>query len=165
MDAIKFLKSQHREVEKLFAAIEKLGERATKSRVRLFEQLADALALHATIEEKIFYPSAHFDKTEDILFESLEEHLAVKRVITDLMSCPAGDPTWKAKLSVLKEDVEHHVEEEEEELFPMVAKELGGDRLAEIGTELETMAAELEGTHPRNGIPAQIDHAAPLDQA
>lgn len=164
MDAIEFLKSQHREVEKLFEQIEGLSDRAVKSRQRIFEKLADALALHATIEEKIFYPAAHSGKSEDILFEALEEHLAVKRVIADLMGCPLSDPTWKAKLSVLKEDVEHHVEEEEKTLFPMIRSHLDADRLAELGAELEAMTADLEDTQPRRKVPGETKRAASLGE-
>lgn len=162
MDAIKLLKSQHRDVEKIFAEIEALSDRAVKSRQRLFERLADALAVHATIEERIFYPGAHFGESESILLEALEEHLSVKRVITDLMNCAPGDDTWKAKLTVLKEYVQHHVNEEEKELFPLAKKHLGAERLEELGAELETMAIELEKSTPRKNVPAETEKAAPL---
>src|SRR5436190_24115541 len=102
MSAIDMLESQHREVEKLFAAFEKAS--AAKKR-DIFLQIADKLAVHATIEEKHFYPAAKNDETEDLLAESVEEHLSVKRLIADLLE-DDDDETLEAKVTVLKEQVE-----------------------------------------------------------
>src|SRR4051794_12270082 len=95
MDAITMLKRQHREVEKLFTRLEKA--KSAGPRRKIFEQIADALAIHATIEERHFYPSVKDESTEDLLLESLEEHLAVKRVIADLLAMDAEDETFVAK--------------------------------------------------------------------
>src|SRR5438132_8341595 len=117
MDAIGLLKTQHQEVKGLFKRIEKAEE---DDKQDLFEQLADALAVHANIEEKHFYPATRSARTDELLQEAVEEHLAAKRTIADLMEMSPGDAQFDAKCTVLKEQIEHHVEEEENELFPKV---------------------------------------------
>src|SRR5438045_8106815 len=116
MSAIDMLESQHREVEGLFEEFEKA--RGPQQKQKVFEQIADKLAVHSTIEEKHFYPAAKSKETEELLTESVEEHLSVKRLIADLLALETADETFEAKVNVLKEQVEHHVQEEEEELFP-----------------------------------------------
>src|SRR4051812_17616515 len=120
MSAIDLLESQHREVEKLFSQIEKAKD--SDKKMELFEELADKLAIHAAIEEHHFYPAVKEKRTEDILLESLEEHVTIKRTLADLMRIDADDETFDAKVKVLKEEIEHHVEEEESDLFPTVKK-------------------------------------------
>jgi hemerythrin superfamily protein len=161
MNATDLLESQHREVEKLFSKIEKA--RTLASKAELFAQLADKLAIHASIEEHHFYPAVKQKRTEDILLESLEEHLAIKRVIADLLQLDADDETFDAKLTVLKEEVEHHVEEEESELFPKVRALMDEDQLEAIGQEMSAEQAELEEQgSPRNAVPSETGHAASL---
>jgi hemerythrin superfamily protein len=108
-NALDMLESQHREVEDLFEKLEKAdrGERKQK----LFTQIADKLAVHASIEEAAVYPAVKAKRTEDILLESLEEHLGIKRVLSDLIDLDADDDTFDAKAKVLQEQVEPHVEE------------------------------------------------------
>ena len=161
MNAIKLLKQQHREVEALFKQLEKA--KSARPRMKAFEQIADKLAIHATIEEKHFYPSVKRRATEDILLEAVEEHLGVKRVIADLLELDADDPTFQAKAKVLKDLVEHHVEEEEDTLFPKVSKALDADELEAIGEEMAaTMEDLLEHGDPRAAIPSETEHAASL---
>src|SRR5215212_7747783 len=105
MNAIKLLKRQHREVEALFKQMHKA--KSESARRTVFEKIADALAVHATIEERHFYPSVKERATEGILLESLEEHLAVKRVIADLLRLDADDLTFAPKVKVLEDEVEH----------------------------------------------------------
>jgi hemerythrin-like domain-containing protein len=164
MDAIKFLTQQHREVEKLFEQFEKAGSGARKSKEQLCDRISDALAVHATIEEKIFYPATKAARTEELLHEAVEEHLSAKRIIADIVEGNVeGDEQIDAKMSVLKEQIEHHVEEEEKELFPKAKKLLGADRLEELGDELEEMARELmEQGEPRKDVPGQTDEPAPI---
>ncbi len=159
MDAIKMLKKQHREVEGLFKELEKA--KSAGPRRRIFEKIADALAIHATIEEKHFYPAAKKKQTEDMLLESVEEHLQVKRVIADLLKLDADDPTFMAKATVLKEDVQHHVEEEEDDLFPKVEKLLDDDELEAVATAMQETAAELQSEgEPRAAVPSETREAA-----
>jgi hemerythrin superfamily protein len=161
MNAIKLLESQHREVEKLFSQIEKAKDSSKKE--ELFTTLADNLAVHASIEEHHFYPAVKEKRTEDILLESLEEHLAIKRVLSDLLDVEIEDETFDAKLAVLQETVEHHVEEEEGDLFPKVRKILDADELEAIGQAMSAEQAELEEKgNPRDLVPGEVDKAAPL---
>ncbi|HVT06958.1 MAG TPA: hemerythrin domain-containing protein [Polyangia bacterium] len=160
MDAIALLKSQHRKVETLFSKIESAKDQGVKQ--RLFSELADNLAGHATIEERHFYPAVRAKQTEDILLESLEEHLGIKRVIADLLKLDAGDETYDAKLTVLKEQVEHHVGEEEKELFPKVKKLFDKADLETLGEAMQADFERLEAGHPAEDVPSETDHAAPL---
>jgi len=130
-------------------------------KAQLFEELADKLAVHASIEEHHFYPAVKAKRTEDILLESLEEHVGIKRVLADLLETEASDETFDAKISVLKEQVSHHVEEEEGELFPKVQKLLSSEQLEAIGQEMSAEQAELEDSgEPRLAIPGEAAHAA-----
>src|SRR4051794_26180838 len=120
MNALDLLTEQHEEVSQLFKKFDKLGDGSDKERQELFLMIADRLSAHATIEELYFYPSVKAGNTEDILRESLEEHLAVKRLLADLLEMELADENFNAKMTVLQENVEHHVEEEQDELFPKV---------------------------------------------
>src|SRR5262245_11827961 len=106
MNALKMLKQQHLEVEKLFKQLE--AAESAEPRRKRFDEIADALAIHAAIEERHFYPAVNSRQTEDILLESVEEHLQIKRVIADLLQMDAADDEFEAKVRVLRENVEHH---------------------------------------------------------
>jgi hemerythrin superfamily protein len=161
VDAIELLKTQHQEVKGLFKRIEKAEEDEKQD---LFEQLADALAVHAAIEEKHFYPATKNARTEDLLQEAVEEHLSAKRLIADLMEMSPEDPQFDAKVAVLEEQIEHHVEEEEKELFPKVRKMIGKEELEDLGMVMEDMAEELKASGaPRGSVPAETGSAAPLE--
>ncbi len=162
MDAIELLTQQHREVEELFEKFEKAGEGKEELLRELFVRIADNLAAHAIIEEKLFYPSVYVGPTADKLQEAVEEHLSAKRVIADLLDMDPSDAQFKAKVKVLQELVEHHVEEEEKELFKSVKKLLTKEELAVMGEQLEAMFSELIQTQPRMQVPREIDQAAPL---
>jgi hemerythrin superfamily protein len=162
MGAIEMLKTQHREVEKLFAKFEALSESAEKGKQRVFNDIADALAMHATIEEKHFYPAVKAKRTEDILLEALEEHLSVKRIIADLLKLQPSDETFDAKVKVLKEQVEHHVEEEEGDLFPKVKKILSAAELTELEQQMEKTMQALEKGEPRNAVSRETGAAPRL---
>jgi hemerythrin superfamily protein len=161
MNAIEMLKQQHREVEALFAQFKKAKSAGPQRKI--FEQIADALAVHATIEEKHFYPSVKKKATEDLLLESLEEHLEIKRVIADLLVLDAKDPTFEAKVTVLEEDVQHHVGEEEKELFPKVEKLFDEETLEAIAEAMEETRDELlEEGNPREAISSETETASHL---
>jgi hemerythrin superfamily protein len=161
MNAIEMLKAQHREVEDLFKEIEKEKDAGAKD--QLFTRIADKLAIHAAIEEHNFYPSVKAKRTEDILLESLEEHLAIKRVLADLLEIDSLDETFDAKIKLLKEEVQHHVKEEEGDLFPKVRKILSKEDLDVIAQQMVAEQEELEEAgEPRNSIPAETSHATPL---
>jgi hypothetical protein len=161
MDAIELLKRQHRFVEELFDQIEQEGE-DEEEKVELVQELADNLAAHAAIEERIFYPAAYGDNTRDLLEEAVEEHLALKRVIADLVQMGPSDDYFDAKIAVLKEQVAHHVEEEEKELFPKVRRELSASHLEAMAVEMETLFDEMMSDDPSAYVPEEIERAAPL---
>jgi hemerythrin superfamily protein len=161
VNAIELLKMQHEEAKKLFNQIEAAED---EEKEELFEQLADALAVHATIEEKHFYPATKNARTEELLQEAVEEHLGAKRLIADLLEMSPEDAQFDAKVAVLKEQVEHHVEEEEGELFPKVKSMFKEDQLDDLGVVMEDMAEDLKAAGaPREAVPAETGSAAPLD--
>lgn len=162
MNALDLLKKQHEEVSKLFKKYDKLGEDAAEEKQELFEQIADRLAAHTTIEEKFFYPSIKSEGTEDIVRESLEEHLAAKRLIADLIDLEPDDEAFDAKMAVLREQIEHHVEEEEDDMFKKVRKECSKEQLEDLGLQMEEEYEELMDREPRLQVPEETGSAAPL---
>jgi len=160
-NALELLMAQHEEVEDLIEQIEESEDPQEKA--DLFAELADNLAAHATIEEKLFYPAVMTDETCQQLVESAEEHLVVKRLIADMMALDADDDHWDAKLKVLKENVRHHAhEEEEDKLFPQVKKMFSADELAALGNEMLAIFEDLMDEEPRRNVPAETAEAAEL---
>lgn len=161
MDALSLIKQQHDEVDALFETIEKA--RSADRKREVFAELADKLTAHAEMEEKVFYPAVQDEDTEEDLRESLEEHLSFKRILSDMLALDPASDEFEAKLSVLKEQVEHHArEEEEKELFPKVRKLFGAEELEELGEEmLETYEDRLED-EPRFAVKSQTRKAATL---
>ena len=157
MDALELLDTQHRDVERLFSQLE--GARGPR-RQRLFRELADLLALHATLEENHFYPMVNTSDTQDLVMESLEEHLAIKRLLADLMKMSPEDEQFEAKLTVLEEQVEEHVKEEREELFPQVRRMLDNDQREAIGQIMTATMASMKA--PRLDVPLQTRAVPPL---
>ncbi|MDB4928550.1 MAG: hemerythrin [Myxococcaceae bacterium] len=159
MNAISMLIQQHRQMEEMFeAALKAEG----KERAKLFAVVADALMSHVSIEEEHFYPVVRAKRTEDVLLESLEEHLSLKRVVADLLDLDVADPRYESKLHVLKEQAEHHHEEEEEKLFPRSKKLLADDELDELGDVMEEAQTKLLAAQPRELARAQTAAAAEL---
>lgn len=139
MDAIVLLREDHKTVEKLFKAFEKTSDDDTAERRRIADEVIEELTVHAWIEEKYFYPAAReaAPDTTDHILESIEEHHAVVWMLSEIKGMDPGDERFKAKMSVLMEQVRHHVEEEEKDWFPDVRKAMGRNRLTELGDELE----------------------------
>src|ERR1700737_4372470 len=139
MDAIELLKEDHKTVEKIFTAMESKDDRQ-----RLFPELDRELSVHAEIEERIFYPATReAEPTRDLVLESIEEHKQIKMVLADLEQTDMTTDVWGAALKVLKEDVMHHVGEEEDELFPKVRKVLSEQQLEDRGTRMEQLKMQL----------------------
>ena len=141
MKATDLLKKQHRQVEKLF----KQAEKATQPRQRrqLMDQITEMLKMHTKIEEEVFYPAVRelgTSKAEEMIDEAVEEHHVVDLVLAELPEVDPEDERFEAKITVLSELVEHHVEEEEKEMFPMAEKKLGAERVKELGQQMEQMA-------------------------
>ncbi len=160
MNAITMLIQQHEKVKSLFAQYEKAKSASRKK--ELFEEIADDLAVHTTIEEKVFYPAAYASATEETLHEAVQEHLSVKRLIVDLMEATPGDAEFDAKMKVMQEQVEHHVQEEEGELFPKVEKQLDEVNLEQLGGRMQSLFTREMKAGPGRNLPDQIDEAAPL---
>jgi iron-sulfur cluster repair protein YtfE (RIC family) len=138
MDAFELLKKDHEKVAGIFEKLEPTTERGVKTREELFTQLKQELDVHAHIEETILYPVLkEKDETEDITLEAYEEHNVVKQLLAELEALPKDDETWGAKLKVLQENVEHHVEEEEGEMFKDARKVLSQQQIDELGARLE----------------------------
>ena len=117
MDAIKLLTQDHRAVERLFKAYERAGDRASKEKQRLADQVIRELSIHASIEEQFLYPTARelSDKLDSKVLEALEEHHLAKATLAELEKMSPSDERFDAKMTVLMENIRHHVEEEEED--------------------------------------------------
>jgi hypothetical protein len=139
MNPFELLKTDHEKVAGLMEKIDATTERGIKTREDLFTQLKTELDLHAQIEEKIFYPAIEdAEETRDITLEAYEEHNLVKQLLTELEAEDKGSEQWTAKFTVLKENVEHHVEEEEGEMFKKARTVLSKEELDELGEQLQT---------------------------
>ncbi|WP_439379554.1 hemerythrin domain-containing protein [Amycolatopsis lexingtonensis] len=137
-DAIVLLKNDHKTVEKLFKEFEKAGEDAHREKRRIADSIIEELTVHAYIEEEIFYPAAReaVPETKDHVLESVEEHHVVVWMLSELVGMDPADETFDAKVTVLTENVRHHVEEEEDEWFPEVRSAMGRKRLQELGQRM-----------------------------
>ena len=154
MDAITLLKNDHKTVEALFKRFEKAGDNALAEKRAVVDQIIEELAIHAAIEEQLFYPvtRATVPETEAIVLESLEEHHIVKWVLSELDSMDPQDERFDAKVTVLIENVRHHVKEEEQEYFPKVRDELGRNALEDLGDAMVSAKA-VAPTHPHPRSP------------
>ena len=160
-DVLEILEAQHTEVDELIEALEK----ASGDRNATFTKLADLIAAHATVEERVFYPAIMRKETAEILHESVEEHLAIKRVLADMLLLdPSADKVeFDAKLKVLGEELDHHAHEEEEgKLFKLVRKHFDDDEREEIGSEALAMFEELLEGDPRMNVSDETGEAARL---
>ncbi|HVG30940.1 MAG TPA: hemerythrin domain-containing protein [Pyrinomonadaceae bacterium] len=138
MDAITLLKADHEKVSGIFAKLEETTERAAKTREELFTQLKQELDVHAHIEETIFYPVLKQEaETRDITMEGFEEHHVIKTLLKELEGQSVETEQWTAKLKVLKENVEHHVEEEEGEMFKGAREVLSKEQIEDLGARME----------------------------
>jgi Hemerythrin HHE cation binding domain len=139
MNAFELLKQDHQKVKDIFEQLEPTTERALKTREELFAKLKMELDLHSHIEESVLYPVLEkMEPTHEIALEAYEEHNVVKQLLEELDAEPKDTEEWKAKLTVLKENVEHHVEEEEGEMFKQARTVLSKEQIEELGNQLQT---------------------------
>jgi hemerythrin superfamily protein len=146
-DAVALLKTEHAAVKVLFEKEGQLKKQDGEKKAGLFAQIKAALEVHATIEEEIFYPAvkkARSEHLKDEVREGYEEHKQIKSLLAQISSITPADETYDMKIKVLKEDVEHHVKDEEGEMFPDARRFLGESRLAELGAHLEARKHQLE---------------------
>ena len=149
MKATDLLKQQHKEVQALFKKVENTEN--ARERRRLMEEIATALEGHTTIEEEMFYPAVRgleTQKAEEMVLEAYEEHHVVKLVLAELPQVDPEDERFEAKMTVLSELVEHHADEEEDEMFK-TAKKIGDDELDDLGTRMEARFNEVTGQGSR----------------
>jgi len=152
LDAIALLKQDHRTVEDLFAQFEKASGDGRKQTIA--EQICLELSVHAKIEEEIFYPACEGKVEEDLLKEAYVEHDGAKLLIAQIMAGEPSDEFYDAKVTVLQEQIEHHVEEEEkrmEGLFSQARK--AGLDMDELGAQLAARKQELTSEYQSSGIP------------
>ena len=152
MNAITMLEEDHVKMRKLLDELESTTERGLKIRAELFSTIKGELTIHEIIEEEIFYPElkAH-PKAKDIVLEGYQEHHVVDLIMKELEECPVDDESWGAKAKVMKENVEHHMEEEEGEMFKQARSVFDADELEELG---ERMAARKAQAQKEFSVPA-----------
>ena len=147
MDAFELLEKDHRKVEDIFEQLEPTTERAEKTREELFARLKMELDIHTQIEETILYPVLkQVSETREITFEGFEEHAVAKTLLLEMSEMDVTSEVWTAKLKVLQESIEHHVEEEEDEMFPDAREALSQEQIDELGAKLEAAKKELKAT-------------------
>ena len=147
MDAIKVLIQDHEEIKQYFREFEQAGERAYKKKHSIAEKVIEELHAHTQIEERLFYPAVMEKggkELKELVLEGIEEHRAADFMIERLRTTPPEDETFDAKFKVLIEVVEHHLKEEEKEMFPEARKALK-DELEPLGAQMEAMHKRIEG--------------------
>ena len=144
MDALRLLEQQHDEVKDLFKQLEKAeGERAGK----LFSQIRERLTLHEELEETHLYPQLkEDDKTGELVLESYQEHHVMDVLLEEIGKLKPDDEAFQPKVKVLQENTEHHIEEEEKQLFPTVRKMWDTDKREQVGRKMEDMKRSREGS-------------------
>jgi len=152
MDAIAMLKDDHDKVKRLLNELEATTERGVKTRAELFATLKGELTVHEVIEEEIFYPALKgHPRAKDIVLEGYEEHHVVDLLMGELEDLDVADENWGAKAMVMKENIEHHIEEEEGEMFPKARQVFDRQELEDLGTR---MAERKESAQMEMGVPA-----------
>jgi predicted DNA-binding protein len=151
MNALSMLEADHIKVKRLLAELESTTERGVKTRAELFATIKGELTLHEIVEEEIFYPAlkAH-PKATDIVLEGYQEHHVVDLLMGELEQLDVADETWGPKATVMRENIEHHIEEEEGEMFPAARQVFDRSELESLG---ERMTARKESAGRELGIP------------
>jgi len=163
MDAFELLKADHRKVEQLF---EELESASGKTKLSVFNQIKTELELHTQLEEKIFYPALEKpSETHDLTLEAYEEHDVVKKLLKELSRAKTPNEEWEAKAKVLQENVEHHVEEEENELFPKADKALSDEEFETLGEQMEAekarkLSGKKSGASKKASVKKSVSKAA-----
>jgi hemerythrin-like domain-containing protein len=137
-DAIVVLKNEHKEIRRAFRAFEDAGENAEVRKGKLVDRIIELLTIHTYIENEVMYPRVRelLPDLEDDILESYEEHHVADVLVMELASMKPSDERFDAKTTVLIENVEHHMDEEEGEWFPKVREALGRKQVQEIGAEM-----------------------------
>lgn len=142
MDALELLKKDHQKVGDLFAQFKATEDE--KKHQQLFEQIKGELETHTHIEETVLYPAFQkYGELKDMVLEAYEEHKQIKTLIKEVTALSDGSERFDAKLKVMGENVEHHVKEEEDDMFPKVRKLLDRQQLEQLGQELEAAKSQF----------------------
>ncbi|SDT19784.1 hemerythrin domain-containing protein [Pseudomonas granadensis] len=148
MNAIDLLKADHKKVKDILSQLSESTERALKKRAELLAKLEMEVSIHTRLEEEILYPAFKEagSKEEDVMYyEAKEEHRTVDSlVLPDLKETDPGTPEFAGRVKVVKELLEHHIEEEESEMFPKARQLLGKAKLDELGAQMEAMKASYK---------------------
>ena len=140
MDAITLLENDHRRLEDLLKQGEETTEAATKARRELLRTITAELGIHELIEEKLLYPALKkYPEARDIVLEGFEEHHVADLILKELQDAPVADEQWGAKFKVFKENIEHHIEEEEGPMFRTARGVMSRDELQALGAQMAKM--------------------------
>ena len=144
MSAISMLKRDHDALKALLKELESTTERGVKTRTELFGRIKQELTVHEAIEEEIFYPTLkQHPRAREIVLEGYEEHNVVDTLMSELEALPVDDETWGPKATVMIENIEHHIEEEEGEMFAKARQVFDEQELEELGNVMAERKAEL----------------------
>jgi len=158
MDAFELLKTDHEKVAQLF---DQLEAASGKAKLNIFQQIKTELELHMHIEETIFYPALEKpEQTHDLTLEAFEEHAVVKNLLAELNKARTADDEWEAKAKVLRENVEHHVEEEENELFDKASDALSDEEIEVLGDRMSAEKARKQGRSAKSGKQSKSKQAS-----
>jgi hypothetical protein len=152
MNAITLLEDDHKDLKKLLEKGDETTERGVKTRAALLQEIGAKLTAHEKIEEDIFYPALkEHPKAKEIVLEGYQEHHVVDLIMGELKNTREDDERWGAKFSVLKENIEHHIEEEEEDMFKTARSVFSREELEQLGERMEQMKAEVLTSHLARG--------------
>jgi hemerythrin-like domain-containing protein len=145
VDAIGLLKDDHEKMKSLLKELEEAAEQGSPEREQLFATVKEELTVHEAIEEEIFYPALkEHPKAKDIVLEAYEEHGVVDLVMAEIEGLSFDDERWTAKFTVMKENIEHHIEEEEKEMFKQARDVFGKEELENLGSRMTARKEELQ---------------------
>jgi hemerythrin superfamily protein len=143
VDALALLKKDHDQVKKMLKDLDDTTDRAIKTRQHLFERLKFSLTVHEQMEEAVLYPALkEHAETKEIVLEAYEEHDVVDTILGELEQTPFDDETWHAKLTVMRENLLHHIQEEEDEMFGQVRRLFDKATLESLGEQMRTIKAQ-----------------------
>jgi len=144
-DALSLLEKDHRRFEQLLKQGEETTENAVKGRTELLKTITTELTIHELIEEKVLYPALKLHpEAKDIVLESVQEHHVADVIVNELRNLGVSDEKWGAKFKVLKENIEHHIQEEEGEMWRTARAVFSQDELRQLGARMARMKAEAQ---------------------
>ena len=142
MNALQLLKNEHKQLLSLLKEMEETSDSAKKTREKLLAEVAVLIKTHEAKEENVLYPVLeNKEATHDLILEAYEEHHAIDNILAELLQLATDDKMWIAKLTVMRENLEHHIKEEEEKLFPKIEKMLAKDVLVNFAEDMQKQKA------------------------